>query len=492
MPIRHVSWMFAIFLVIARFSFVWAGPISTEPRPFSFLEVRSAETTIRSRGEEQPVLSWETGEGKSYVVPALEVVAFNLGLNGFCRLAFPDETENGKKVYSTNFSTFWNNTTHGHWQVDRDSFQTNQFRHGVQGTIYQGSARSAGLTFWESFGYSFAGSLLWKMAGETTTPSINDQVTSGVGGPFLGEPLFRIANLILEAGAGEAWRELAAAILSPPTGFNRFVFGPRFNDVFPSRNPAVFWSLRLGTDFKTHASGPELTGFPNTQEFADFSIIYGMPGKPGYSYIRPFGYFSLSAAVASYNVIQKLTTNGILIGKPYEIGQDHRGIYGLYGSFDYLSPPTFRVSSTAVSFASTAQSRLLPWATLQSEAATGIGYGGGGTVSGKDPDYHQGMIAQGAIDLRLILSDRAMLGLVGRHYYVTGIGSGEVSGYERIGYATAGLTVRICDRHALGIMYTIADRTARVPPQSSTHQRVGIFSLSYTLMSDTRFGALKW
>jgi len=34
-------------------------------------------------------LSWETGTGKSYLIPALEIPAFILLLNGYDRLAYP-------------------------------------------------------------------------------------------------------------------------------------------------------------------------------------------------------------------------------------------------------------------------------------------------------------------------------------------------------------------------------------------------------------------
>ena len=54
------------------------------------------------------------------------------------------------------------------------------------------------------------GSLLWEEAGENTAPSFNDQVASGIGGNFLGEPLFRIASLLLESGSGSP-RVLARA-----------------------------------------------------------------------------------------------------------------------------------------------------------------------------------------------------------------------------------------------------------------------------------------
>jgi len=94
-------------------------------------------------------LSWETGTGKSYLIPALEIPAFLLLLNGYDRLAYPNDVEGGEKVYSTNLSTFWDNVTHGHWGVDQDSFAMNQFAHPYQGSIYHGFARSAGVNYWE-------------------------------------------------------------------------------------------------------------------------------------------------------------------------------------------------------------------------------------------------------------------------------------------------------------------------------------------------------
>ncbi len=190
--------------------------------------------------KEKPVqttqaLSMETVTGKSYLIPALEIPAFILLLNGYDRLAYPNDIEGGKKVYETNLSTFRDHVLHGHWGVDQDAFAMNQFGHPYQGSVYHGFARSAGLNYWESLLYTNVGSFLWETGGETTHPSINDQIASGIGGSFFGEVLFRMASLVLESDGGKPgfWRELGAAILSPPTGFNRLAFGTRFKPVFP-------------------------------------------------------------------------------------------------------------------------------------------------------------------------------------------------------------------------------------------------------------------
>ena len=168
----------------------------------------------------------------------------------------PDYSE-GHKVYSVTPSTAWKHLTKGPWGFDGDSFQVNQIQHPYQGAVYQGFARSAGLGFWESAVYTFLGSFVWEVAGETTKPSINDQVASGIGGSLLGEPLFRLSSLVLEDGGDNPgfWRELGAAVLSPPAGFNRHVFGDRFKGVFPSHSPATFTRVRLGATLTEHASG---------------------------------------------------------------------------------------------------------------------------------------------------------------------------------------------------------------------------------------------
>ncbi len=172
----------------------------------------------KARLKEKPeqttrTLSWETGAGKSYLIPALEIPAFLLLLNGYDRLAYPNSVEpDGKKTYNTNLSTFWDHVVHGPWGVDTDAFNVNQFMHPYQGSMYHGFARSAGLNYWESLLYTNAGSFLWETGGETTHPSINDQIASGIGGSFFGEALFRMASLVLEGevmaanpGSGASW-----------------------------------------------------------------------------------------------------------------------------------------------------------------------------------------------------------------------------------------------------------------------------------------------
>jgi hypothetical protein len=437
-----------------------------------------------------PVLNWDTGAGKSYLIPALEIPAFILALNGYNRLASPNEEQDGKKVYSVTLSTIKDNLTQG-WGFDQDDFKTNQLLHPYQGSVYYGLARSAGLSFWESSAYTFVGSFLWETAGETTSPSYNDQIASGIAGAFFGEPLFRMASLLLEGEKPSFWRELGATVLSPPTGFNRLVFGERFTPVFPSNDPATFWRLRFGAFLDNRFNDQsELSPVGRKDATIDFSMAYGLPGKPGYSYTRPFDYFHFEAMAVSneHHPFEDVMIRGLLFGQKYDVGDSYRGIWGLYGGYDYIAPQIYRVSSTAASLGTTFQWNLAEAVALQGSVLGGIGYGAAGNIPGEgDRDYHYGIDPQGLLALRLILGDRAMLEATERGYYISGLGSSDAGGSETIGRLNTGLTVRIFGRHALGIQYLASSLDS-----GSSHQTGGALTLVYTLLGDTNFGIVNW
>jgi hypothetical protein len=433
------------------------------------------------------VLSWETRAGRSYIIPALEIVGFDFLLNRF------DYYFIDKEVYGTNFSTFRHNLT-GRWIVDTDPFAMNQFMHPYQGSIYYGFARSAGLNFWESLGYAAAGSFLWETAGETGAASINDMITTPLGGSFIGEPLFRMASLLLEGGDGPPgfWRELGAALISPPTGFNRLVFGDRFHAVFPSRNPAVFARLQLGASLTAHVSNEGVSSTVKREEAtADFTMAYGLPGKPGYSYTRPFDYFHFQFTASSANIFENIMSRGLLIGTDYAVGNAYRGVWGLYGSYDYIAPQVFRISSSALSLGTTAQWQISQAVALQGSALVGVGYGAAGTIHGTgERDYHYGATPQGLLALRLMFGDVANFDITAREYYVSGVASTERRGSEQIFRGDAALTVRVYGHHAITLKYVASHRDAHYPDIAVRHQTVGTVSLAYTLLSDTKFGAV--
>src|SRR6185437_881541 len=333
-----------------------------------------ADTSDSSTVSQQDARTWGTGDDHSFLVPALEIPTFQLLLNRADHYLIDQAT------YPSPIDNFRTNQDRS-WVVDNDKFSTNQFLHPYQGSTYQGFARSAGLTFWQASVYTFAGSLVWEEAGENTAPSINDQVATGIGGNFLGEPLFRIASLLLEQDAEQPhwWRELAAGIVSPPTAINRFVFGDRFTPIFPSNHPEVFTSVNVNAD---PSAPPANQTLQRARAETAVTIAYGLPGKPGYTYDRPFDYFNFDFALDTATGVESVFSRGLLYGTDYSSGRNYRGLWGLYGLYDYAAPNIFRVSNTAGAVGTTGQWWLSQRVALQETALLGVGYAAGGVIHG--------------------------------------------------------------------------------------------------------------
>jgi hypothetical protein len=436
-----------------------------------------------------PPPAYESAGRKSYLIPAIEIVGFDVLLNLFDRAYF------GCCDYDVNWSSIKRNLR-GNWVTDNDPYAINQLGHPYQGSIYHNFARSAGLSYWEALGYTFAGSIFWEIAGETTPPSKNDQVASGIGGTFLGEPLFRMAHLLYEKGGGLGpfWREVAGAAISPANAFNRLVYGKRFPQ-FSSRDPAYYSRVAVGGSATTHSERGASKELQRNEGILDFSLEYGLPGKPGYTYTRPFDYFSFQATLSTANGFENLLTRGLLVGGEYGNRGRYRGVWGLYGSYDYIAPQIFRISSTALSVGTTGEWIINPSFALQGTALAGAGYASVGTLHGDgDRDYHYGVAPQALLALRLIYADRAALDLSAREYFVSKVASDREGrgGDDNIIRAEAAFTFRIHKQHAVAVKYTWTRRDAQYPvigDQTQTRATIGIF---YTLLGHDRFGAYDW
>ncbi len=468
------------------------------------------QPTAFAEPQPTPVLQWGTGDAHSFLVPAYEIPAYELLLNRFDHYAVDAST------YPAPLSNLHANL-HRDWVVDNDAFATNQFLHPYEGSIYQGLARSAGLDFWQASIYTFAGSLLWEESGENTAPSINDQIATGIGGNFFGEPLFRLASLLLESDSAATpswWREIAATLISPPTGFNRLVYGQRFKPVFRSYDPAVFTRIDLGANLASHYSSdvnvnadpsapPASQSFHDATETVSLTVGYGLPGKPDYEYTRPFDYFNLELTLDNVNAVESVFSRGLIQGAAYEAGADYRGVWGLYGIYDYVAPNIFRVSNTAGALGTTAQWWLSPAVALQGTALTGVGYAGGGVIRGAgvtapgvlgggQRNYHYGVAPESVLALRVIFGDRAAVDASGRGYYISRLGATETTGTETITTADVALTLRVFDLHGITLRYSQSSRDGRYVGLPGSHQGVSTVSIGYTLLGHARFGAVNW
>ena len=440
-----------------------------------------------ARAQDAPARAPDAEPESSFAGAALEVVTFDLLLSNFNRAT----------SRSHDYDVSWHSIEHnlrGPWVVDNDPFSVNQFAHPYQGSLYHSIGRSMGLNYWQASALTFAGSVWWEITGEKTPPSKNDQVASGIAGSFFGEPLFRMAHLVGDhSSLSPALRPWVASAISPPVGVNRWAFGERYDAVFDDHDPAYYSRLRLGGNHVTNDQFASSHGVHTTAAQVDYQMDYGLPGKPGYSYRRPFDYFNFQAVLSSASGIENLTSNGMLVGDHFAWGDKVRGIAGVYGGYEYLAPRVFRVSTTSVSLGTNLQWWAGERVAVQAGVSGGVGYAAASSsLRNVDAtEYHYGMAPRGEMNLRLIEGDRLSLD-VGARIVSLGRIANRRAGRDDISRVESALTWRVSGPHALGVNYVWSHRSAAFPGGTEQRQTLGQFGIYYTLLGRQDFGTVEW
>jgi Domain of unknown function (DUF3943) len=428
---------------------------------------------------------------KSYVIPAVEIVAMDAAVNLAGRLVIDPAT------YQVTPSSIRRNLG-GPWVIDDDPFEINQFLHPYQGAMYHGIGRSNGLGYWPSMAYTFAGSALWEIAGETTPPSRNDQISSGIAGSFLGEPLFRISRLLLDRadhGPG-IWRMLASILASPPAGINHVVWGDPAGSHADDAVPFSDIRVQFGASATTTGGSGFLSSFTDHQPRLSLSMDYGYPGNATYRHERPFDYFRIESNISPEGM-EQLSTRGLIGGGDYG-ARGLRGIWGIYGSYDYFAPEDIHFSSTAVSFGTTFQSSISESLIVQSSGLAGVGYAAtaapaatGQPSSQPGREYRYGVAPQALGNVRFIAGRQAALDVTVREYFISRVGGFGTAHRDLMLLADTSLAIRIYGRHALSVSYQLARRTSdllALPDHRQTRTTAGI---SYTSLGSGGFGAVR-
>ena len=433
----------------------------------------------------RPALPQDDRGHKSYILPVVEIVAMDAAVNLGGRLLID------RASFAVTPASIHRNLR-GPWVVDDDPFELNQFGHPYQGAMYHGAARSNGLSYWPSVAYTFAGSALWEIAGETTPPSRNDQIASGIAGSFLGEPLYRISRLLLERadhGPG-VWRTLGSVLASPPTGLNNVLVGDPAGTLAPDAVPFCDIRVQFGATAISTGRSRSVSSLAQTQPRLALSMDYGYPGDASYRHERPFDYFRIESSVSAEG-LEHLSTRGLIAGTDYGAGR-LSGIWGLYGTYDYFAPEDFRVSSTAVSFGTTLQASVSESLAVQSSGLVGGGYAAAHSVDQTNArDYQYGVAPQALANLRLIAGRRAALDLTAREYFVSAVGGFGTGQRDLIFVGDASLAIRLYRRHALDLTYQFAGRSSdylTLPHQRQARSAVGVF---YTVLGSGGFGAVR-
>jgi hypothetical protein len=393
----------------------------------------------------------------------------------------------GNDFSKIGFDTIGQNFRKG-WIIDTDSYWVNQLGHPYEGAAFYTAARSTGHGFYESLGAAFLGSAIWEQFMEVQAPSVNDQITTSMGGTLLGEVLYRMHRLILDSGGAKpgAWREAAAFLVSPVAGFNRWTSGDRYRGE-PLLPPSWMGQLHLGmviggsaVDRRTGATETTVGPWGSV----GFRMLYGVPGTPDLRLRQPFDHFDFNFMLAFAGTAEpsaSLQIRGLVVGDTIGRAEGSGGLWGLFASYDVIGVPVFKATGVGVGpgvslmnrwgrfeLHGTALAELLPWA------------GGGSMEALFARDYHYGPGAHAMLELRGHFADRATLELAAREYWISGAYATGAS--EDVSYATSMLTVRVHGPHAVSGSVDWSRRHASYPDAPDVSQRATVWSAYYTLL----------
>ncbi|WP_158501540.1 DUF3943 domain-containing protein [Vitiosangium sp. GDMCC 1.1324] len=471
-------------------------PLAPEPEPGS--PAPESGSPSLELGAPRPVLPADAPLRRNYLVPAIEVAAVDLGLFAFHNL-----------VSREPFALISWDTVRGHldgsdgWTFDVDQFVTNQFAHPYHGSFIFAGARSSGVPFWQSGLYTFFSSLAWEYFAENEPPSINDQITTTLGGVFLGEVLHRTYRVLVPEGGGAVGltRRLAGVVVSPASALNDWIFGgqmspgdidglpPLYAELTPGLSLMTRLVDRTGADaFLILRQGPQIS--------LSGELTYGAPGNPQWRYRHPFSYFDATASATFPGVsTANLNIRGLMVGAQYGGEQSSiRGLWGVFGLYDFGANDIVRVSSVGVGFGTTLQARLGEQSFLQSTAILGgLGFAAAGSLDlGPDSplvrDYHIGPGVQAILEAKLVRRGLGMLRVRAKNWWVSGAYTEPHEGYESITYITWDGRVRVAPHVAVGFEVPLAWRIYDFGPTAQQAIRGSGLRLTLTYMSDDAFG----
>lgn len=390
----------------------------------------------------------DTPERTSHALPLVETVAFELALNGASQLA-------GRDWADISLGSIRDNLTSS-WVFDEDAFTIDQLAHPYGGAWPYLAARSSGHGFWVSSAYAFGGSLMWELLMETEPPSFNDQLTTTVGGVLLGESLHRIARALRYRPT--TLREVAASALDPVGALNRATWGRAWRDRLP---PSYYVHLGIGWEQLTRTLDGARREADQNQLHTELVLQHGRPGDAEFRPRAPLDHFDLHAAVdiSREHVVGTLDVRGLLHGTVMERGST-RGLYGLYGMYDYMNPDRVRVSAIAVGPGIATETALGDRTFLRAAGVVGIvpwGAAGGSNESETHRDYHRGPGISEIVELELGHRRWGALRATARGWQIDGAATGD--GREFVTTQTLAARLAVTANHAIGVegMFSLRD-----------------------------------
>ena len=386
---------------------------------------------------------------KSYLLPAVEIVALDISLN-LAAQAY------GSPWADVDSSTMWHNLTHD-WGYDADPYTTNQLAHPYCGALVYSTVRSTGHDVLTSELYTFAGSAFWEVILENEVPSLNDQLTTPIGGMFIGEAMHRFSRVLLYPGYGKPnWlRRTAASIIDPVGAANRQWWGDAWRKVVP---PSMYAHFGVGWNQHTAMLGGR-AGDPMVH--AEVFVEHGLPGDHNFEARHPLDHFELRGAIdaSADDNVGSLYMRGMLWGGNFA-NERVRGFGGLFAAYDFNNEDRVRASALGFGPGMTSEIALGDQGYLQTSLAAYLvpwGSAGGETEGEKAMrDYHHGPGLAQLAELRVGRRGIGSLRVTARAYEIQGR-LGDDPANERVLQTTAGALVSLAAHHAIGVegQYTL-------------------------------------
>lgn len=383
----------------------------------------------------------------------------------------------------TTLHTWSENLTHG-WVWDTDHFPVNQLAHPYSGNLYFNSARSHGYDFWSAAPFTFGGSLLWEYFGETTRPSINDLINTGMGGITLGETTYRLSNLILDrraTGATRVIRELGAALVDPPLALTRLLDGDvgRVEANPVDRRPArIAQEIALGYQLVTQGAAQSPLVAPH-QTFGFYSLDYGDPLRGDVTH--PFGAFRLAGTLATgtSGTVSQLDAIGYLLTHEFRHTADRNQQLQLTLNYQYLNNRAVQIGGQGLSGLYISRYPIARTMAIRAELGL-LGHVIDGVRSDFNPDpaalanetarnYDYGMGGGASAVVRLDWKTHELLTASYQANWI-GVLSGAARDH-RYDVLSGRIEIPIIGRFALGESALLYRRTSRYPTHATVHAR---------------------
>lgn len=422
-----------------------------QPNDRNFLPSGLSSNQSTAKNDSTFALSSEVE--KNYWLPAVEIIGLNFTVWGYHRYL------SGENWSNISWETIKTNFKYG-FEWDADGYLINQFWHPYHGSNYYNSARSNGLTFWDSAPYAFLGSLTWEYFYENERPSYNDIVNTPVSGIILGEISFRVSNLIIDestVGFERVIREVTSTLVDPMQGFNRMIRGDmwktgsskkrdKFNVIVSTGVHNVFFSSKMN-DSKSYVT---------LRADLDYGNVFSVT-----EHKNPFDYFTLHTEVniAPGDNIVGILASGVLWDGKLKLFKNSKNIVGIYKEIDIHINTVYKLSATSVT------GQIINTIPISSNTSMQNYFGlsailMGGTNSQYsieyDKDYNIGPGASVKIGAKIKFKNFGELYSNYKRYWIHTLSGAD--GEEFVGLLNIGVNYNLYDNTSLGIDYLLYER----------------------------------